>query len=138
MDIQDQTAVVMSTAEAEYRAMADMMQRAVYTQALAKTFEGKRAPVVLRNNCMSAITMVHALGVTKRSKSIELRHHYIKEKMLENNISIKHVPSRTLTAGIFTKALERRRFEKLRQMIGVAEIPQLEQRILSSRYSGGV
>lgn len=126
-----QNAVAMSTAEAEYRAMVEMMQRGVYMQTLAQSFEKRRPPLVVNNDNMPAITMVNALGLTKTSKFIDLRHQYIKQQVRDHNRSIQHVPSKELTADMFTKALYRIRFEKLRRMIKVEEIPQLEQRLLT-------
>lgn len=41
---------------------------------------------------MTAITMIKALGATKQSKFIEIRHQYIKEKIKNHYITLKHSP----------------------------------------------
>lgn len=60
-----QDAIAMSTAEPEYREMTDVMQRAVYTQALARTFEKQKPAVQMENDNLPAITMLNAIGRTK-------------------------------------------------------------------------
>lgn len=125
--------VAMLTVGTEYRCMADMMQRAAYPQTLAHSFETQRARLVLNNYNMPAITIINALGATKRSKFINRRHQYLKQQISNNYIYIKHVPSRILPADMFTKTLDLQRLQMLRQLISVAEIPNLEEPILPSR-----
>lgn len=43
------------------------------------------------------------------------------------------MPSKIIPADMFQKSLDRQRYEVLRKMICVDEIPDLEQRMLSSR-----
>lgn len=69
----------MSTAEAEYRAMTDIMQRAIYTQTLARTFEDEKQYITLENDNLRAITVIKSIGTTKRSKFIDLRYQYLKK-----------------------------------------------------------
>lgn len=125
-----QSVVATSTAEAEYRAMTEIMQRSIYAQTLSMSFQTAKPGITLENDNQPAITMIKALGATKRSKFIDLRHHYLKEVVKNNNVTIVHVPSKLCRADIFTKALERTRFEELRQMVEVAEIPGLEETLM--------
>lgn len=125
-----QTAVALSTAEAEYRAITELIQRSIYAQTLATTFVKERPGITLQNDNMPAIAMLGALGATKRSKFIDLRHNYIKQVTKTNNITIVHVPSKTCPADIFTKALERQRYEELRNLIDVDEIENVEKQIM--------
>lgn len=92
---------------------------------IGKSFERHQARLVLNNDKMQGITMVNALGATKRSKLIDLRHQYLMQQIRQNNIENKHVPSKILPADMFTKGLERQRFEMIRRMIAVEEIPNL-------------
>lgn len=57
--------------EAEYRAMVDMMQRAIYAQSLKKTFT--TSPRRLKSKMITYQHLTIAgLGATKRSKSINI------------------------------------------------------------------
>lgn len=49
---------------------------------------------------MPAITMIKALGATKRSKFIDLRHNYIKETIKNNKVEHHHVPSKQCWADL--------------------------------------
>lgn len=125
-----QPTVALSTAEAEYRAMAEVTQRAIYTQTLATSFDKKPAEITLENDNMPALDMMAALGATKRSKFIDMRHHYLKQTVKEHNITLKHVASADLRADMFTKALERTRFEKLRSSVHVHEVPNIDDDLM--------
>lgn len=66
---------------------------------------------------MPAIRMLTALGATKGSKFINLIYSYLKEVVKSNNVEITHVPSKQCRADLFTKALDRNRFEELRKVV---------------------
>lgn len=69
----DSTAL--STAEAKYRPMADIIQRSIYTQTLARSFHDGDAAITLENDNIPALDILKALGATKRSKFIDMRNH---------------------------------------------------------------
>lgn len=79
---------------------------------------------------MTDIDMLRVLGATLQSKFIYLRHQYLKQIIKTNNIEIKHIPSQELRADMFTKALDKQRFEQLRDSIDVAEIPNIDKYIM--------
>lgn len=66
---------------------------------------------------MPALDMVRAVGATKRSKFIDIKHQLIKILIREKKFKVEHKPTEEATADIMTKALERRRFEQLRTAI---------------------
>lgn len=72
------------------------------------------------------------IGATKRLKFIDLRHHYIKQTIKEKSIQLKHTESEKLKADIFTKALERQKFENMQKMIDVEEIVDLERDVMNT------
>lgn len=112
--------------------MTEITQRAIYAQTLALSFTRERPAIVLENDNMAAMRMLTALGATKRSKFIDLRHHYLKEVVKNNNVEIRHVPSQKCGADLFRKALDKTRFEELRQMVDVAEIRGIENTIMKA------
>lgn len=74
-----QQAAALSTAEVNYGAMTDVIQCAIYVQQLGRTFDRTPKGITIKNDKMAAFTMTKALGATKRSKFIEMRHQYIKQ-----------------------------------------------------------
>ena len=55
----------------------------------------------------------------RRTKHIDIRHHFIRELVEEKIISLEHVATERQLADIFTKALDANQFEKLRGDLGV-------------------
>jgi hypothetical protein len=56
---------------------------------------------------------------SKRTKHINIRHHFIRDHLKKGNISLKWVPTEDMTANILTKPLDRKRFMALRDHLGV-------------------
>lgn len=80
----------MSTTETEYRPMSDVMQMAVYTQTLAKTFDNNIQTVRMANDNLPAITIINAIETTKRSTFTDLRHQYLRQTKQIHKIAITH------------------------------------------------
>lgn len=53
----NQTVVAISTAEAEYRTMTKVMQRSIFEQTIATTFENTTA-IVMENTIFPPITII--------------------------------------------------------------------------------
>ena len=60
-----------------------------------------------------------------RTTHIELHHHFVRERVLEGEISLHYVPTTDQPADIFTKSLGRARFEFHRSHIGLTELSNL-------------
>lgn len=118
-----QDATALSTAEAEYRAMTDVTQRAIYKQILACSFHDGITAITLENDNIPSVNMFKALCATKRSKFIYIRQHYLNQVINKKNIRIQHVPSCVLRSDLFTMALDRACFEKTTQMSGCSKDP---------------
>jgi len=54
-----------------------------------------------------------------RTKHIDIRHHFIKDLLEENIVTLEHVATEEQLADIFTKALDAKQFEKLRGKLGI-------------------
>ena len=65
---------------------------------------------------------------------VEVKHLFVKEKHLCNELRIEHIDGTNQIADTFTKALDRGRFEKMRLELGVLEIFEV---IVQMLISGG-
>ena len=56
-----------------------------------------------------------------RTKHIEIRHHFIRDHVLKNDISIEFFDSLNQIADIFTKTLNEAQFVKIRRELGMLD-----------------
>lgn len=60
-----------------------------------------------------------------RSKHIETKFHYLRERVSEGKLELVYCNTDEQKADIFTKALRQCRFEKLRELLGVRLLTDL-------------
>ena len=65
------------------------------------------------------------LNLVQRSKTkhIEIRYHFIRDLVERKIVCLEYIPTERQNADIFTKPLDRSKFETLRQVIGVILCP---------------
>ena len=117
-EVKKQATVALSTAEAEYQAMAAAAQEAIYLRALLKDFgfPMEKATDIGEDN-QSCIKMCHNPVMHKRSKHIDTKLHFIRERVENKEIKIHYVPTEEMTADILTKSLPRVKVEKHRTVL---------------------
>ena len=54
---------------------------------------------------------------------IEIRYHFIRDLVKRKIVCLEYIPTERQNADIFTKPLDRSKFETLRQVIGVILCP---------------
>jgi len=62
----------------------------------------------------SAIRLIKYPEFHKRTKYIDIRHHFIREKVEQGDIEVKYVPTDYQRADMLTKALPREYFCQMR------------------------
>ncbi|CAB4034655.1 Hypothetical predicted protein [Paramuricea clavata] len=117
-EVKKQATVALSTAEAEYQAMAAAAQEAIYLRALLKDFgfPMEKATDIGEDN-QSCIKMCHNPVMHKRSKLIDTKLHFIRERVENKEIKIHYVPTEEMTADILTKSLPRVKVAKHRTVL---------------------
>ena len=79
----------------------------------------KNIPIFCDNT--SAINITKNLVQHSRTMHIEIRHHFIRDHVLKNDISIEFVDSLNQIADIFTKPLNEAQFGKIRRELGMLD-----------------
>jgi hypothetical protein len=102
-----QPVVAVSSMEAEYIAAFYALQEIVWTKGLMKELGfNYNSPVDLYIDNQSAIKLATNPVYHKRSKHIDIKYHWIREKVeVKNLVNLKYVKSSENTADMMTKAL---------------------------------
>lgn len=119
-----QKSVSLSTTEAEYVAASMATTDLVWHLRLLNEL---LAPVKLKTPTLfvdnqSALKLIRNPQFHKRTKHIDVKYHYIREKYEEGMMNIEYVKSEDQLADIFTKALCAEKFRKFRHLLGVCQL----------------
>ena len=113
-----QTTVATSSTDAEYLALSDAVKEGLYLRNLFVDLLSKpAASVPILEDNQSTIRQVLNLQSSKRSKHIDIRHHFIKQCALGKEIVMEYVPTGEQIADCLTKCLDRVKVSLFRQMI---------------------
>ena len=117
-----QSCVALSTAEAEYIALAGAAQEATWLRQLTTDLTGSSDCITINEDNQSAIAIARNPQFHGRVKHINIKYHFIREQLAHNIIQLQYCQTAEMIADIFTKGLARIKFEKLRQMAGVVPL----------------
>lgn len=109
-----QEIVALSTTEAEYIAAAECCKELKYTKTLLKELTNAKVEINLYVDNQSAIRQIESGQMTRKSKHIDVRYHYISEQLNEGLFVLKYCKSENQIADVFTKPLQTNEFEKIR------------------------
>lgn len=119
-----QQCVSQSTTESEYVSASEAIKELIWLKRLFDELvpnQSDNKTQFFMDN-MSAIRLVKNPEFHKRSKHIDIRYHLIRQKFEEGLFDLQHVSTQKMIADIFTKALPRERFERLRESMGITSI----------------
>jgi hypothetical protein len=107
--------VALSTAEAEYMAACAATQEAIHLRQLLADlgFEQKGATILWEDN-QACKAMAENPVLHKRSKHINIKFHFVRERVEAEEIEVKYIATEKQLADIMTKALPKPRFKMLR------------------------
>ena len=112
--------VALSTMEAEYMTLSEAVRALLHFRNMVIEFPDlftlpRKIPVLCDNK--SAIFVADNLVNNSRSKHIDIRYHFVRERVHEGLIEILHVASEDNLADWFTKPLTTEVFVRLRSRI---------------------
>lgn len=109
-----QSVVAQSTTEAEYTAAAQCCQEMKYIKAFLHELLGEQIQMTLYVDNQSAIQMIKSGQITRRSKHIDVKFHFVSDELSRGWYRIEHCFSQDQLADILTKPLHRPVFDKLK------------------------
>lgn len=111
---QRQKSVSLSTTEAEYVAASSAVKEMMWIRQLLDDIGSSSLnPTELKLDNQGAIKLIKNPEYHKRTKHIDVKYHFIREKYDEGVVKPMYVSSELQLADLFTKPLPKPRFQKL-------------------------
>lgn len=115
-----QSAVALSSTEAEYVAVSECACEAIWLRNLLKELRiDCGGPTVLFEDNQSSIRIAESSKDNKRMKHVDTKYHFIRQTVLDGVTKIEYLRSEDQLADIMTKPLPPKQFIKLRGLLGL-------------------
>ena len=122
-----QTCVALSSAEAEYVALASATQEATWIRQLLQDLHQQQIdPTVTQEDNQAAIVFTQNPQSHAKMKHIDIRYHFVREKVQDNTVQLHYCPTSDMVADVLTKGLSSEKFSRLRQLSGVRDMSDCE------------
>ena len=115
--------VSLSTAEAEYIAAGSCCSQLLWMKKVLTDYGISQDTMVVYYDNSNVIDISKNLVQHSKTKHIEIRYHFIRDLIEREIVCLEYIPTERQNADIFTKPLDRSKFETLRQVIGVSLCP---------------
>ena len=118
-----QSVVARSSAEAEYRALAQSICEGLWIKRLLEELRiSTSEPMKVFCDNLAAISIAKNPVHHDRTKHVEIDRHFIKEKVESRILNLIYTPTHLQVADILTKALSRVKFEDFKSKLGMINI----------------
>ncbi|KAE9081823.1 hypothetical protein PF010_g21832 [Phytophthora fragariae] len=116
-----QKTVALSSTEDEYMALSDCVKECVWMRRLLKDIGAEQvgATVIYEDN-QGAMALAKNVGYQARTKHIDIRYHFIQEKVVSNEVELEYVDTKNQLADFMTKGLSSKtlRYLMMRSNVG--------------------
>ncbi|KAM7466521.1 hypothetical protein LguiB_014083 [Lonicera macranthoides] len=117
-----QNCISLSTAEAEYISAGSCSSQLLWLKQMLADYKVEQGSMILFCDNMSAINISKNPVQHSRTKHIDIRHHFIRDLVDSKIIQIEYVDTKNQLADLFTKPLDKERFQELRKALGICSI----------------
>lgn len=119
-----QRTVALSTTESEYMALSEACKEAIYLNNLICDMLqlNERTPISLYSDSQSSLSLAANPLFHKRTKHIDVRHHFVRECVFHNRVKLEHISTSEMPADLLTKSLCSNKHYKFMSLMGVEEI----------------
>ena len=114
-----QNSISLSTVEVEYIAASSCCTQLLWMQKLLLDYGICQEHLTIYYDNTSTINISKNLVQHSRTKQIEIRHQFIRELVEDGTFTLECIHTDNQKVDLFTKSLDSKRFEFLRQNIGV-------------------
>jgi hypothetical protein len=117
-----QQTVALSSTEAEYMAIAEACKEAIYLKNLLSEIASCDYSIVLFNDNQGAQRLTENPLFHKRTKHIDVRHHFVRESVANNLVKIVYLPTSEMPADLLTKGVPSVRHNYFVSKLGIQNI----------------
>lgn len=125
---QKQKTVALSSTESEYIAASESVKELIWVQRLFNEIFSSvdGIPCLLCDN-QSSIKLIKNPEFHKRTKHIDVKYHFIREKFSNEFFDLQYVSTENQIADILTKPLAKDKFIRFRSLMGIVQLNQQQQ-----------
>ena len=116
-----QNSVALSTTEAEYIATGACCAQILYIKQTLLDYGVVLEKVPLLCDNESAVKLANNLVQHSRTKYLDIRHHFLRDHVVKNDISLEGVRTEDQLVDIFTKPLDEATFCRSRNELNVLD-----------------
>lgn len=119
-----QRTVALSSTEAEYMALSEACKEAIYLQNVLEDLlkPNDSTPVCLYSDSQSSLKLAVNPLFHKRTKHIDVRHHFVRECVSNNKIKLEYVSTLDMPADLLTKSLCVNKHYKFLNSMGISKL----------------
>ena len=105
--------------ESEYIALNEAAKEGIWLNRFEQKICNNIKPIIIKEDNQSTIKLATNPVYHNRSKHINIKYHWIREKVKNKEILLEYCPTADMPANIFTKPLGRVLFEKHKAFLGI-------------------
>jgi hypothetical protein len=79
----------LSSSEAEYQALSECTQEAVFTRNLVEELTGQKKPAIIYEDNLGINFLVKNQQVSSRTKHIDIKHHFMRDLQDRKELDIR-------------------------------------------------
>lgn len=113
-----QGSTTLSTLESELFASCETAKACICLTRLLREAGYNVTPKLLVDNT-ACISLIRNPQITSRSKHIQVRNFFVREQVEAGEFTLEHCPTEHNAADLYTKIMDRGRFQKLRLLSGI-------------------
>jgi len=115
-----QPTVALSTMEAEYMVLSNTTHECLWIwELLTELGIPPNGSTLINVDNQAAIKFTENSQFHARSKHIDIHHHFIREHIASNEVSVQYCATENNLADIFTKALPKAKYEHFAKLLGM-------------------
>ena len=95
-------------------ALAHCTREVLFLRQLLKELGYKEGKTTILEDNQACISMSKNPAQHARTKHIDVRYHFVRERIEQQELELDYVPTKDNTADMFTKGLDRKLFHKHR------------------------